>query len=105
MKLILALFVLALALLLAQPIGESIQDWNTAANRQRAAELARQQWQDQLERERREATQPGVIAGDYFWRVLAGLTAVIGIMYLTDGYHTRQRRVTEDRRLVYPDQR
>jgi hypothetical protein len=105
MKAILAIGAIVLALLVAPSITQSIDDWNSAANRQRAAELARQQWEDQLERERREATQAGVIAGDYFWRLLAGFTAVLGVMYAVDAYRNRQRRVTEDRRLVYPDQR
>ena len=105
MKLFLAIGACVLALLVAPSITTSIDSWNDAAERRRALELSERQYQFDQQRQWDAATYAGRVAGDYTWRLMAFFVAALGVMFATDAWRNRQRRVDEDRRLVYPDQR
>ena len=105
MRTIAAIVAIVLAVMLGGPIVQAVDNWNDYSQAQRQLELERQRWQDELERQRAAAEQPGVIAASYSWRVLSILAAAVALMVLHDSYQKRQRRVDSDRALVYPDAR
>lgn len=106
---ILSLFAVIVALIIglaiAAPISQSVEDWNSYNRGKNELDLLRRQ--DALDQQRRweQDTYAGRLAQDYTFRVLAFVAFVGLLVVIGDAYNKRQARVTEDRRLILPDDR